>query len=245
MSEIKSKVRDRYAAAALGSGCCESAESAPASGCCAGPSHSSTPLGCGIPLRHAQLQAGERVLDLGSGPGLELLAAAKLVGPSGRVIGVDMTPEMVEAARLRAAEKGAGNVEFLLGDIEALPLADQSTDVIISNCVINLAPDKARVFREMFRVLKSGGRFSVSDMVTHGTIPPSLRANTELWAECVAGAVEEQTYLDLIRQAGFVEVQVRDQVQYGALPSEKRDQNSACTLWSVTVTAVKPPSAAN
>lgn len=240
MEDIKSKVRDRYGAAASDSRCCS--ENASPSCCCGDDSHSSTPLGCGIPLRHAALQPGETVLDLGSGPGLEVLAAAQQVGPSGRVIGVDMTPEMVERARQTAAAKGAGNVEFLLGDIESLPLPEQSVDVIISNCVINLAPDKAAVFREMFRVLRPGGRFSVSDMVTHGSVPPSLRKDMDLWAECVAGAVEERVYLDLVRQAGFQEVVVSDQVKYGELPGERPGEASGCTLWSVTVTAVRPKS---
>ena len=238
MEDIKSKVRDRYGAAASDSRCCS--EGAGPSCCCGDESHSSTPLGCGIPLRHAGLQPGETVLDLGSGPGLEVLAAARQVGPSGRVIGVDMTPEMVARARQAATEQGAGNVEFFLGDIESLPLADQSVDVIISNCVINLAPDKAAVFREMFRVLRPGGRFSVSDMVTHGAVPPSLRKDMDLWAECVAGAVEERVYLDLVRQAGFAEVTVSDQVRYGELPGERPGEASGCTLWSVTVTAVRP-----
>jgi len=244
MSKIKSTVRDRYAAAAADSGCCGSAPSASGSCCCGGPSKASTPLGCGIPLRHAQLRPGETVLDLGSGPGLEVLAAARQVGASGKVIGVDMTPEMVDKARQSAAQQGAGNVEILLGDIESLPLADQSTDVIISNCVINLAPDKASVFREICRVLRPGGRFSVSDMVTHGTVPASLREDMESWAECVAGAEEQETYLDLIRQAGFAEVQVHDPVRYGELPGEPPGQSSGCSLWSITVTATKPLAAA-
>lgn len=241
MSEIKSRVRDRYAAAASDSGCCGGPQGASSSCCCSGgASHSSTPLGCGIPLRRAGLRSGETVVDLGSGPGLELLTAAREVGPAGRVIGVDMTPEMVDAARARAAEHKAANVEVLLGDIESLPLADGSADAIISNCVINLAPDKTRVFREMHRVLRPGGRFSVSDMVTRGSIPTSLRDDPELWAECITGAVEEEAYLGSMAQAGFTEVHVHDRVEYGELPSEDPGKGSGCTLWSITVTGVKP-----
>lgn len=243
MNEIKAKVRERYAAAVTAADCCAGPAGASGSSCCAGASTASTPLGCGRPLRHAQLLEGETVLDLGSGSGLEVLAAARRVGPTGRAIGVDLTPEMIEAARARASEQGVENTEFLLADIEALPLTDGSVDVIVSNCVVNLAPDKALVFREMFRVLKPGGRFSISDMVTHGPMPRSLRDDAQLWTGCVSGAAQEDEYIGLVRQAGFTQVEIKDRVRYGELPDERSDRGSGCTLWSVTLTAVKPQGA--
>lgn len=166
-----------------------------------------TSLGCGTPLDIAQLQPGEIVLDLGSGGGLDCLLAAQRVGAQGRVIGVDMTPEMIALARMNAQKVGATNVEFRQGDLEHLPLDDASVDVIISNCVVNLAPDKARVFREAFRVLKPGGRIAISDMVARAPLPDSLRTDMAVWAACVGGAVPEQEYIETMRAAGFVQVQ--------------------------------------
>jgi arsenite methyltransferase len=249
MDQIKTAVRKHYAGeAARDSSCCGSPASSgpccstgPAEStaeCCTKP-ESSTPLGCGIPLRHAALRPGETVLDLGSGGGQEVLAAARAVGPQGRVIGVDMTPEMIAAARARAEAQGAGNVEFLPGDIESLPLPPHSVDVIISNCVINLAPDKGKVFAEMFRVLRLGGRFSVSDVVTIGELPPKVKESPQLWAGCLAGAVQRETYLEQLRAAGFREVQLRDQVETGSIGDP--EQGGSCRVLSVTVTGLKPP----
>jgi arsenite methyltransferase len=160
-------------------------------------------LGCGNPTALAELREGEVVLDLGSGGGIDVLLSAKRVGPTGKAYGLDMTDEMLELARQNAEEAGAENVEFLKGDIEHVPLPDASVDVIISNCVINLATDKPRVFREALRVLKPGGRFAVSDMVVQGEMPPEVRRDSELWAGCVAGALEANEYERLLAEAGF------------------------------------------
>ncbi|MDZ7779967.1 MAG: arsenite methyltransferase [Gemmatimonadota bacterium] len=160
-------------------------------------------LGCGNPTALAELSEGEVVLDLGSGGGIDVLLSARRVGPTGKAYGLDMTDEMLELARHNAREAGATNVEFLKGDIEQIPLPDESVDVIISNCVINLSADKGRVLREAVRVLKPGGRFAVSDVVVRGDIPPELRRSMELWVGCVAGALEEREFERLLREAGF------------------------------------------
>jgi arsenite methyltransferase len=160
-------------------------------------------LGCGNPTALAELREGEVVLDLGSGGGIDVLLSAKRVGPTGRAYGLDMTDEMLELARKNAAAAGAGNVEFLKGDIESIPLPDESVDVIISNCVINLSADKGEVLREAFRVLKPGGRFAVSDVVVRGEIPTEVRRSMELWVGCVAGALEEREFEALLREVGF------------------------------------------
>lgn len=165
-------------------------------------------LGCGNPTALAELHAGERVLDLGSGGGIDVLLSARRVGPEGLVYGLDMTDEMLELAERNRAEAGITNVRFLKGRIEAIPLPEASVDVIISNCVINLSADKRQVLREAFRVLAPGGRFAVSDIVVQGSVPPSLRANMEAWAGCVAGALEEQEYRALLGEAGFTDVDI-------------------------------------
>jgi len=160
-------------------------------------------LGCGNPTALAELSPGEVVLDLGSGGGIDVLLSAKRVGPSGKAYGLDMTDEMLALARANQAKAGVENVEFLRGEIEAIPLPDDSVDVIISNCVINLSADKDRVFAEAFRVLKPGGRFAVSDVVVRGAVPPEIRKNVELWIGCVAGALEDQEYRAKLAKAGF------------------------------------------
>ena len=165
-------------------------------------------LGCGNPTALAELHEGETVLDLGSGGGIDVLLSAKRVGPSGRVYGLDMTDEMLSLARSNAAEVGATNVEFLKGHIEEIPLPDNSVDVIISNCVINLSADKATVVKEAFRVLKPGGRFAVSDVVVRGEVPTDVRRSMELWVGCVAGALEEQEFRRLLNQAGFENIDI-------------------------------------
>ncbi len=216
---------------ASGTGCCESVEPA-ADACCGGEPEVSdvvitriaelyrdaeianlpatvtdVAFGCGNPTAIAALLPGQVVLDLGSGGGIDCFLAAKMVGPAGRVIGVDMTPEMIRLARKNAEKVGAANVEFRLGEIEHLPVADDSVDVIISNCVINLSPDKAQVFREAMRVLKPGGRLQVSDIVWTRPVPDEVRGDMEKWAGCIAGALLESEYLDLLRAAGFEDVQ--------------------------------------
>jgi SAM-dependent methyltransferase len=160
-------------------------------------------LGCGNPTALAELREGDVVLDLGSGGGIDVLLSARRVGPTGKAYGVDMTDEMLALARENQQKAGAENVEFLKGDIEAIPLPDNSVDVIISNCVINLSADKARALREAFRVLKPGGRFAVSDVVVRGELPAEVRRSMELWVGCVAGALGEEEYIQLLRQAGF------------------------------------------
>ncbi|KKH47410.1 arsenite methyltransferase [Methanosarcina sp. 1.H.A.2.2] len=182
-------------------------------------------LGCGNPTAFAELKPGDIVLDLGSGAGFDCFLAAQRVGSSGKVIGVDMTPEMIEKAQANAQKYGYLNVEFRHGDIEALPVDDSSVDVIISNCVINLAPDKEKVFREAFRVLKPEGRMYVSDMVLLAELPEDLKNDTELLAGCVAGAVLKEEYLNLLINAGFsVKILAEDsdisKRQYGGLPVE-------------------------
>jgi 2-polyprenyl-3-methyl-5-hydroxy-6-metoxy-1,4-benzoquinol methylase len=160
-------------------------------------------LGCGNPTALANLNQGETVLDLGSGGGIDVLLSARRVGPEGKAYGLDMTDEMLELARDNQRKAGAENVEFLKGEIEAIPLPDNAVDVIISNCVINLSADKGRVLREAFRVLKPGGRFAVSDVVTRGAMPEQLRNDMLLWAGCIAGALEENDYRARLEAAGF------------------------------------------
>ena len=179
-------------------------------------------LGCGNPTALIDLRAGQTVLDLGSGGGIDVLLSARRVGPSGKVYGLDMTDEMLELAKENQRKAGLENVEFLKGDIQEIPLPDNSVDVVISNCVINLAPDKDKVLREAYRVLKAGGRFAVSDIVTRGPVPSSLRRNMELWVGCIAGALEQSEYEEKLRSAGFTDVAVEIWRVYAA-PEEARD----------------------
>jgi len=165
-------------------------------------------LGCGNPTAIAELNEGEVVLDLGSGGGLDCFLAAQRVGQQGRVIGLDMTPEMIQLARENAQKIGASNVEFRLGEMEHMPVEDNSVDVIISNCVINLSPDKDAVFRETYRVLKPGGRLCVSDIALLGELPEEVKESLDQWVGCIAGALNEKTYLDKIQAAGLVTVAV-------------------------------------
>ncbi len=210
-------------------------------------------LGCGDPVTLAALKPGQTVLDLGAGGGIDCFLAGKKVGPSGHVIGVDMTPEMLEKAWANKKKLGAENVEFRLGEIEHLPVADNTVDVIISNCVINLSPDKSQVFREAFRVLKSGGKLAVSDIVTDGQLPENIRVSLDEWAGCIAGALDIQEYLSGLKSAGFEQVDVRpvyfdqatiDQamVQIGDKrdPSDQTDVDVSKKIFSAKITAWKP-----
>src|SRR6266849_5329950 len=165
-------------------------------------------LGCGNPTALAKLQAGEVVLDLGSGGGIDVLLSAKRVGPTGKAYGLDMTDEMLALARENKKKAGVDNVEFLKGEIENIPLPDNSVDVILSNCVINLSADKDRVLREAFRVLKPGGRFAVSDVVTRGEMLPAIRRSVLLWVGCIAGALEENEYRTKLASAGFEKIDI-------------------------------------
>ncbi len=229
---IREEVRRRYGAAARrvaeagrssccgpsepGPSCCDSAEkSVIASDLYTADEVAEVPeaaaqasLGCGNPTALAELRAGEVVLDLGSGGGIDVLLSARRVGPMGKAYGVDMTDEMLELARRNQQEAGVENAEFLRGTIEQVPLPDASVDVVISNCVINLSTDKDRVLSEAFRVLKPGGRFAVSDVVFRGTVPETLRRSIELWSGCVAGALHEDEYRTKLAAAGFTDIEV-------------------------------------
>lgn len=168
-------------------------------------------LGCGIPAKFANINTGDVVLDLGSGAGNDVFVARALVGEAGYVIGIDMTPEMIDKANRHNTKLGYQNVVFRLGDIENLPVEDNRVDVIISNCVLNLVPNKRRAFAEMFRVLKPGGHFCVSDIVTSGDLPPRLKKSAEMYAGCVAGAVQKEVYQQLITEAGFTQVEIKEE----------------------------------
>jgi len=210
-------------------------------------------LGCGDPITLAQLQPGQTVVDLGSGGGIDCFLASKKVGSTGQVIGVDMTPAMLEKARANKVKMNATNVDFRLGEIEHLPVADNTVDVIISNCVINLSPDKPQVFREAFRTLKSGGKLAVSDIVTDGPLPEAVKNSLSAWAGCVAGAWDQKDYIAAIENAGFVDVtltpqyfpdevldeaknQLESEIDLGGIPAEAIQQ----TVFSARITARKP-----
>jgi arsenite methyltransferase len=190
-------------------------------------------LGCGTPAELADLRKGMTVLDLGSGAGIDVFLAAREVGPAGHVIGVDMTPEMIARAERTKEKLGAHNTEFRLGEIEKLPVETGSVDRVLSNCVINLVPDKGAAFREMFRILKPGGKFAVSDIVFVGTMPSSIRGDLAEWAGCVAGALERDEYLRTVRDAGFTDVNVASERVY------KLDAQFPFQLQSITVTGTK------
>jgi arsenite methyltransferase len=190
-------------------------------------------LGCGDPITLADLQPGETVLDLGSGGGLDCFLAAKKVGESGCVIGVDMTPEMLERARANAERLGYANVEFRQGYLEDLPVENDSIDVVISNCVINLSPDKPQVFLQIFRVLKLGGRVAVSDIVTNGPLPKALRENIKAWGECLGGAQDMKDYLSSLGEAGFRDIKIQPRNGSGEILSKL----PLHTPFSATITA--------
>lgn len=207
-------------------------------------------LGCGLPTEYARLQAGDTVLDLGSGAGNDCFVARQVVGAAGKVIGVDMTEAMVQQARTNAQKLGFTNVEFRLGEIEDLPLAANRVDVVVSNCVLNLVPNKAQAFKEVFRVLKPNGHFSISDIVLIGELPSGLQQAAEMYAGCVAGAIQQAEYLRLIGQAGFTNVQVRKK-RLITLPDDLLAKHlsanelvayqvSGSGIYSITVYAEKP-----
>jgi arsenite methyltransferase len=254
---IVTQVKKRYAEIAVtGSSCCGPAPTQ-AAGCCARdttapgisqelgysasdlagvPKEADLGLGCGVPLGHLKLEAGETVVDLGSGPGLDALLAAKQVGNTGHVIGVDMTPEMLERARATAAKVGATNVDFRQGRLERLPLETASVDAVTSNCVINLVPDKAAVFGEIARVLKPGGRVVVSDIVLDRPLPEAVAKDVLAWCGCVAGAADRKQYLALVEAAGLGEVEVLKDVDYlASLTKVAREEADAMLAgWGVT-----------
>jgi len=197
-------------------------------------------LGCGDPITLAGLEPGQAVLDLGSGAGIDVFMAARQVGMDGRVIGVDMTPAMLEKANRNKAQIGLDNVEFRHGYIEALPVEDNVIDVIISNCVINLSPDKPAVFREAFRVLRPGGRIAASDMVTQGKFSPQERADASAWAGCITGAEDVADYVAAMNAAGFVDISVQDKTAPEVELTNTLSLDGPPRLFSARVTAVKP-----
>ncbi|MCJ7508899.1 MAG: arsenite methyltransferase [candidate division Zixibacteria bacterium] len=178
-------------------------------------------LGCGNPLALTEIKSGETVLDLGSGAGIDVFLAAKKVGPKGKIIGLDMTDEMLIKARENAKKAGIKNVEFKKGEIEDMPIPSNSIDLVISNCVINLVPDKKKAYQEIYRVLKPKGRFSVSDMVTRGNIPEEIKEDMEAWAGCVAGALDKDDYLSIVKECGFKDVQIKSEVEYDYKRTDK------------------------
>jgi len=172
-------------------------------------------LGCGNPTAITSIREGEVVLDLGSGAGIDCFLAAKKVGATGKVIGVDMTPEMIALAKENAKKFNYSNVEFILGDIEHLPVVDNTVDIIISNCVINLVPDKAKAFSECYRILKPGGRIAISDIILEGTLPPHLKESIDAYVSCIAGAIQKDEYIALLHKAGFTNVEIAKENSYG------------------------------
>jgi len=252
--------------------CSEPAETKAESSCCGGENHkpgftysfigedyqklpgyqpeADLGLGCGLPTELAQIKEGDTVVDLGSGAGNDVFVARRIVGEKGKVIGVDMTPEMVAKAKANNSKLGFKNIEFVLGEIESLPLPDQTADVVVSNCVLNLVPDKQKAFREICRVLKPGGHFNVSDIVLNGSLPEKLRKEAELYAGCVAGAVKREQYLGFIQQAGFVNVKVQKDrrvevpepvlLKYLSELELKVMMESGMGIFSITVWGEKP-----
>ena len=272
-ADIKTVVKEKYSQAALrvksgGSSCCGATA---ASDACCDPITSNlydpsqagqipeeallASLGCGNPTAQARLNPGDVVLDLGSGGGIDVLLSAKRVGPAGKAYGLDMTDEMLVLANENKRKAGAGNVEFLKGEIENIPLPDNSVDVIISNCVINLSADKDRVLREAYRVLRPGGRFAVSDVVTRGVISEEIRKSVLLWVGCVAGALDETEYREKLTAAGFAQIEIEPTRIYRVedarefLSAEGVDVNAIAPqvdekFMSAFVRAVKPSSGA-
>ena len=259
--DIKHAVREKYGEIAKGASdcgcgpsCCGGSDAATsekigeyigydAEALAAIPKGANLGLGCGNPLAHAAVQPGEVVLDLGSGAGMDAFLAAREVGPAGRVIGVDMTPDMLERARENARAAGVTNVEFRLGEIERLPVADASVDLVISNCVINLSPDKPAVFAEAFRVLKPGGRMVVSDLVLKQSLSEDVRHSVEAYVGCVAGASLQTEYLAMMRAAGFADVRTVEERSYGdaeLFGGYEWLREAARSVVSAKVRAVKP-----
>lgn len=254
--DIKEVVKEKYGQAALrvhsgGSSCCGAVAAPPDKSCGCDPITSNlydaaqtgalpeeavlASLGCGNPTALAQLSAGETVLDLGSGGGIDVLLSARRVGPTGKSYGLDMTDEMLALARENQRKAGVENVEFLKGEIEHIPLPDNSLDVVISNCVINLSADKDRVLREAFRVLKPGGRFAVSDVVVRGAVPEQVRESMLLWVGCIAGALEEYQYVTKLAKAGFEGIDIEPTRIY-----DIEDARAFLTGQGVDVDAIAP-----
>lgn len=248
--KIKEEVKKRYAKfAEEGNSCCSSCNSFgksiikqavsigySESELLSIPKDSIMGLGCGNPTALAEINEGDTVLDLGSGAGIDVFLAAKKVGNKGLVIGVDMTEEMVKKGEKIAKEQGFFNVEFKLGEIEKLPINEDSIDVIISNCVINLTPDKLKTYKEAFRVLKSGGRLLVSDLVTKGDLPEDIKKSFDAWSECIAGALEKNEYLNIIKKAGFNNVEI---IRERNFSEEGMDNRLKDKIISIQIRAIK------
>ena len=210
-------------------------------------------LGCGLPTEFAKIKEGDTVIDLGSGAGNDAFVARRIVGESGRVIGIDITPSMIERANKNAEKLEYKNVEFRLGDIDDMPVKDNVADVIVSNCVLNLVPDKEKVIKEIFRTLKPGGHFSISDIVLHGTLPEGLKESAEMYAGCVSGAIQKSDYLNYIHEAGFSNVTLQKEkkivvpdeilLEYITPDTLQALKDSKLGIYSVTVYAEKPSSA--
>lgn len=257
--EIKRSVREIYGKIADDkkkviipiSSCCGTKTSKQAYGCGCSPEVDLTPdysvgdlanvpdganlgLGCGTPVAFSGIKEGQTVLDLGSGAGMDVFIASKYVGAEGKVIGVDMTDKMINKARENALKVDAKNVEFRLGEIESLPVENNTIDRVISNCVINLVPDKSKAFSEIYRVLKSGGMFTVSDIVLKGTMSEEKRRDLALWAACISGAIDKNEYLEIIRNSGFTNIIVVSEIK------NDYDSETKTGIYSVTVSGTKP-----
>ena len=248
-SEIAAQSKDQNQSSCCGSGCCStevynimSDDYTKLEGY---NSDSDLGLGCGLPTEYALIKKGDTVVDLGSGAGNDCFVARAITGEQGKVIGIDFTDKMIEKARENADKLGFNNVEFRLGDIENIPLSENRADVVVSNCVLNLVPDKRKAFAEMFRILKSGGHFSVSDIVLEGVLPQGIQKAGEMYAGCVAGAIQKQEYLNIINQAGFSNVKVQkekpiiipDDILSGYLSAKEIQEykNSGVNILSITV----------
>ena len=248
-SEIAAQSKDQNQSSCCGSGCCStevynimSDDYTKLEGY---NSDSDLGLGCGLPTEYALIKKGDTVVDLGSGAGNDCFVARAITGEQGKVIGIDFTDKMVEKARENAEKLGFNNVEFRLGDIENIPLSENRADVVVSNCVLNLVPDKRKAFTEMFRILKKGGHFSVSDIVLEGVLPQGIQKAGEMYAGCVAGAIQKQEYLNIINQAGFSNVKVQkekpiiipDDILSGYLSAKEIQEykNSGVNILSITV----------
>ena len=252
-SQIRKTVRESYAKVAKRGSCC-----APQQSCCSTdtaatvgkhigyseeelktvPEGSNLGLGCGNPVALASLKEGETVLDLGSGAGFDCFLAAKRVGKTGKIIGVDMTPEMIEKARENAEKGNYENVEFRLGEIENIPAADNSVDVVISNCVINLSPNKAKVFKEAFRVLKPDGRLMVSDIVLLKELPDIIKNSVEAYVGCISGAIMKDKYLEAIKEAGFQDIKITDETSF-PIEFMENDLTAKAVMKKANITAEK------
>lgn len=207
-------------------------------------------LGCGLPTEFAQIKPGDTVVDLGSGAGNDCFVARSLVGESGRVIGIDMTEAMIEKAIVNSAKLGFKNVEFRLGDIDTMPIEDNTADVVVSNCVLNLVPNKQKAFSETFRIIKRGGHFSISDIVLQGELPDDLRKEAALYAGCISGAVQKEEYLRIIQEAGFTNIKIQKErkidvpneilSQFLSIDQLRNFKKNHVGIFSITVYAEKP-----